>query len=187
MENCFKLVAKRDDNGDILLQHCKLAKLHVPHFIRVAKEDAQILADSLAECGVRAQAKTSQHPPELIQGYTAEQWQEIIDGGYLCEVSQFKDFASFHMSAIEELRKHTTHNFVIPRLINSANCYSRCRPAQIKGVLRPIWVEPVDDGRMCAFFDKGGYPLNNRMSRSSYGIYKMGGPDFNDATSYMEI
>ena len=122
--------------------------------------------------------------PELIQDYTAEQWQEIKDGEYLCEFTYSNDVDGMPrfglLNKFEDDPSATEDVFQD----DAGEWHDKCRPAQIKGVLRPIWVEPGDAGVMCAFF-KDGYPLNNRMSRASYAIYQIG--DFPDATSYMEI
>lgn len=121
--------------------------------------------------------------PELIQGYTAEQWQEIIDGGYLCE---FKD------STFDWIKPKMKLKLFMPKercKFNTENLtnYPFCRPAQIKGVLRPIFVEPVDKSSMCIFFCKDGYPLNEIRSRAAYSIYLHRGSAFKDATKYIEV
>ena len=83
----------------------------------------------------------------LIQGYTAEQWQEIIDGGYLCE---------FRSSIKEGWFLDTLRNVHEENGVFESGNYSDwpiCRPAQLKGVMRPIFVEPVDKDIKCCFFN----------------------------------
>jgi hypothetical protein len=82
--------------------------------------------------------------PELIQGYTAEQWQEIIDGGYLCEFTS-DDYRHAKISKLKEC------DGVFCDV--SSTYWHSCRPAQIKGVMRPIWVEPESTSSDCVFFD----------------------------------
>jgi len=90
--------------------------------------------------------KWEHHEPELIQGYTAEQWQVIIDGGYLCE---FSDRLKFQASWFNVLASRDGDSFEDC----DGDVMSHCRPAQIKGVLRPIWIEPVGDPH-CHFFSE---------------------------------
>lgn len=91
--------------------------------------------------------------PQKIQGYTAEQWQEIIDGGYLCEFSVGDSYQQSFYACLESAHldtKTSQRNVYFMSEVNG-NDYFYCRPAQIKGVMRPIFVEPVDDP-YCHFF-----------------------------------
>jgi hypothetical protein len=115
--------------------------------------------------------------PTLIQGYTAEQWQEIIDGGYFCEFGIFGDTCS---SRFGILKKIDGSRYVDERGIAWINC----RPAQIKGVMRPIWVEPVDKMAKCNFFGEDGrfkffsmWDLRRAVGEHNLSI----------ATSYIEL
>lgn len=121
--------------------------------------------------------------PELIQGYTAEQWQEIIDGGYLCEFSFSTDFDRVYSSLLSD-HGHDEHegtHYFHP-VNDKTNDFQYCRPAQIKGVMRPIFVEPVGgDAAACQFFNEYGTALN-------HGIASMyGGSMDNGATRYIEL
>jgi hypothetical protein len=109
----------------------------------------------------------------LIQGYTEAQWQEIIDGKYLCEFSGSGNEAIGHL---EELKGD-----LFPFQQYNGSDWSNCRPAPLKGVLRPIFVEPVGDGAMCHFFDEDGAYLDcTNWGKSAYhqGVR---------ATSYIEV
>lgn len=134
-------------------------------------------------CGKRVELQKHISKPELIQGYTAEQWQEIIDGGYLCEYSQ--DGEKWYFTKAELGSLDLSRGNMFGRI--EIGSFAFCRPAQIKGVLRPIFVEPIDKTSMCAFFSKDGFPLNHKGSRSSYSRYLNGDIDLEEATNYMEI
>lgn len=104
--------------------------------------------------------KSTKKEPELIQGYTAEQWQEIIAGKYLCEFSDDKNYnkhnsyydvldglrdkRGFHTGMIEERNLFVSKRHLILD-------FKYCRPSQLKGILRPIFVEPVDKESECCF------------------------------------
>jgi hypothetical protein len=108
----------------------------------IKKTDIEAIADRIG--------MPTDSQPDLIQGYTAEQWQEIIDGGYLCEFRNSTEDGWF----IDTLRTvHHEH-----KMFESGNYsdWKYCRPAQIKGVMRPIWVEPVDENGRFIFFDENG-------------------------------
>ena len=120
---------------------------------------------------------------QKIQGYTSEQWQEIIDGGYLCEFSE--NGIDFDGSRVAELAKYRNTNtglwFYPPLYLG----FKFCRPAQLQGVMRPIFVEPGDIDAMCTFFNEDGYPLYGGMlpwscldERDSHAVIK--------ATKYIE-
>jgi hypothetical protein len=119
--------------------------------------------------------KNNDTKPETIQGYTAEQWQEVIDGGYLCE---------FHSPAIDE------SHLGLLREIDSRNTFSctdysdweNCRPAQIKGVMRPIWVEPVDKEATCVVMSSGATVLYNGTWHDGWSKSTNG-----HATKYIEL
>lgn len=90
--------------------------------------------------------------PELIQGFTMEQWQTIIEGEYLCEFSQDIKAQSWVKNQLTEVREITTHNFVTNVVTSGANCYKFCRPTQIKGAMRPIFSTP-EGNPWCHFYD----------------------------------
>lgn len=117
--------------------------------------------------------------PELIQGYTAEQWQEIIDGGYLCEFSDRDDvwWPGF-LKVIPEINNCFMSS---SKLKDNTTGFYHCRPAQIKGVLRPIWVEPVDDVVWYSFFGD-----NSHLGDERWCVRNKTG-HFPSATRYMEI
>lgn len=200
MENCLSMYASHGGNGEILLHRCKLANLVIPPLAKLSKEDAQILVDSLAECGVR----TTQEPTkqDLIKGYTAEQWQEIIDGGYLCEARDVNGREWVPVTLLEFDDDGTDYDFKIkysaPDDIDdeeSHNWLRHCRPAQIKGVRRPIWVEPIDKEAMCVFFCKSNIPLyagpmedEQSAAGCCFGYRRWAATAIErGATSYMEI
>ena len=127
----------------------------------------------------------STQPPQgepLIQGYTAEQWQEIIDGGYLCEFSSRPDFTG-------NCRVFGTLRDINANFAKDHGCqrWSYYRPAQLKGVMRPIFVEPSSNGTMCVFFDNDGFPLNQKRSRYAFGVYLRGDHGLDRATKYIEL
>jgi hypothetical protein len=92
----------------------------------------------------------------LIQGYTKEQWQEIIDGEYLCEFSNNTAF-TFCEGEIGKLQSFTggspSDGFV---RVGTYISKQYCRPSQHKGVMRPIFIEPMDKDATCHFFTKDG-------------------------------
>lgn len=106
---------------------------------------------------------SSIQPPQgepLIQGYTAEQWQEIVGGGYLCEVGDRDD--DLWLPAL--LIKIAKDNLFVTRAGNhEETLWVNCRPAQIKGVMRPIFVEPVGGGtgKRGVFFDEHNQPVES--------------------------
>lgn len=108
--------------------------------------------------------------PELIQGYTAEQWQEIIDGGYLCE---FEGSGNESIGFLEEI-KGGGYPF---QQIDGSD-WTNCRPAQIKGALSLIWVKPVDNP-YCVFLNEDGHV-------SGYGEWRLFHTN-KDNAKYMEI
>jgi hypothetical protein len=111
--------------------------------------------------------------PELIQGYTAEQWQEIIDGGYLCEFTdgywedEYSDLGP--LVSVPTVNGSGVEN-MFERI--KGRRWLHCRPAQIKGAMRPIWVEPVDDSVTCHFFDKTGTHLGTAYPWEDYSKLK---------------
>lgn len=108
-------------------------------------------------------------PSELIQGYTEEQWQEIIDGGYVVEIG---DRDGFDGGLILNLLDKDD----LPLIIDGR---MRCRPAKLKGVIRPIFVGPDDNGVICNFWGElGEWCCSGPWS-------KIGGK--NRYTKYMEV
>lgn len=67
--------------------------------------------------------------PQLIQGYTAEQWQVIIDGKFLCEFSDIEGFGDNPL--IQTLKE------IDPFRSRSCLTWNFCRPLRIKGVRQP--------------------------------------------------
>lgn len=129
----------------------------------------------------------STQPPQgqpLIQGYTAEQWQEIIDGGYSCE---FRHIGSepWRIMKLGGIFCQETEDYIFKDI--SAESWAYCRPAQIKGVMRPIFVEPVDDP-YCVFFDVDGKALHTGMMRFAFRKENPGYVgDVAKATKYIEL
>lgn len=67
--------------------------------------------------------------PQLIQGYTAEQWQTIIDGKFLCEFSDREDFTDRIIHELDSIGDH---------VFRSNECgWTYCRPLRTKGVRQP--------------------------------------------------
>ena len=129
--------------------------------------------------------RSTDTPPQLIQGYTAEQWQEIIDGGYLCEFGH--DYNWF--SETGYLSENVDGIFICnPAGSDNINLvkYPFCRPAQLKGVMRPIFVEPVDKEAFCVFLDGDGRAIISGMAR--WRLYKDGGFHRHEkAAKYIEV
>ena len=85
----------------------------------------------------------------LQSSSSAEQWQEIIDGGYLVEVSQNDSYYS-----VGELARFKPGEEEKPFIQKLGAPYKYCRPAQLKGVMRPIFVEPLDKDVYTVMFDR---------------------------------
>ena len=73
--------------------------------------------------------------PDLIQGYTREQWQRIIDEGFLCELSDDELFNPEtrlidHLSSFDGNEDRHFKDF-------SGLYFTHCRPLRIKGVRQP--------------------------------------------------
>lgn len=99
-------------------------------------------------------------PPQgepLIQGYTAEQWQEIISGGYLCEFSDDDNFNEERGGIVKISEIYATGCISTKNRVD----HRFCRPAQIKGVMRPIFVEPENKDVYVVMFDHDDSVLNN--------------------------
>ena len=96
--------------------------------------------------------------PELIQGFTAKQWQEIIDGGYVVE---FPDGNGYWCQC--RLKEIDSANSLFVCIHDYE--YKDCRPANIKGVMRPIFVEPVDRDAACHFYDQKGRAIAKHRIR----------------------
>jgi hypothetical protein len=113
--------------------------------------------------------------PDLIQGYTAEQWQEIIDGRYLCEFAPDDAFLpeQTDIAILKEFYHLEEHPFTV-----SNGLWKYCRPAQIKGVMRPIFVEPEDKSAWCVAFTSGGVP-------NEWGAFEHFSKP--DSTKYIEV
>ena len=114
------------------------------------------------------QEQTGREQPQLIQGYTAEQWQEIINGRYLCEFSMDGNFTRCPVyCTLQKFDPEGGSASFLPHPAKGVFAY--CRPAQIKGVIRPTWVEPVDPGNaMCVFFYDNGKPASEYSFRWPY-------------------
>jgi hypothetical protein len=114
--------------------------------------------------------------PEKIQGYTAEQWQEIIGGGYLCEFYNTIDNREYiHREAMRTFRNGDVSTTFVSK---DGRNWTYCRPAQIKGVMRPIWVEPVDKTVTCHLFSANGVWKGERVWEDIVSTV---------ATSYIEL
>ena len=76
---------------------------------------------------------TNMHPDKKIQGYTHDEWEQIRAGGYICEF--WEDGMSFKvMHQLKEIVTDSSGRFLS---MESESYWRNCRPAQIKGVLRP--------------------------------------------------
>lgn len=73
--------------------------------------------------------------PALIQGYTAEQWQTIIDGKFLCEFADYNFPKSPIISALHS-RKDSGFCFEDEDGEKGA-VFKNCRPLRTKGVRQP--------------------------------------------------
>lgn len=123
-------------------------------------------------------------PPQKIQGYTAEQWQEIIDGGYLCEFANnskfdhncLNDGYTAHYGFLDEIADeyHKFHDI-------NKNYRVFCRPAQIKRVMRPIFVSPESRESVCHFLRDGEVIESGQWPLASIEAIKYG------ATEYIEV
>jgi hypothetical protein len=122
--------------------------------------------------------------PELIQGYTAEQWQEIIDGGYLCEFhcELQGDSPPRYYGKLQEMSDSGLF-----RMENSRVWFEYCRPAQIKGVMRPIFVEPVDRHNTFVFFDAENAVVGHSNLLTSPSWHKIIEDCPKKITSYIEL
>ncbi len=129
---------------------------------------------------------TNAAPAEKIQGYTAEQWHEIIDGGYLCEFTDgdwedgYSDMGPLVAIDYKQFRETP---FMFERIIGRR--WVHCRPAQLKGILRPIWVEPESEDVRCVFFH-GNDSLHAGTYQWKYRRTHCPEPTRN-ATSYIEL
>jgi hypothetical protein len=162
--------------------------------LEIPQDDAIDFVDYLVTAvyqhGVERGVIKKPEPPELIQGYAAEQWQEIIDGGYLCEFwggSCTEDCQDKPIGILEIASEGEGDYFQIV----GGDLWTYCRPAQIKGVIRPIWVEPVDEKAFCTFFSRNNYPvspdgLTLSGTRHSYDRWAKEAKE-NGATSYIEL
>jgi hypothetical protein len=123
--------------------------------------------------------------PNKLQGYTMEQWQAIIDGGYLCEIA---DEDGEWYNSIVRLSAVDPNKSEFSIVGEKHYIWAYARPAQIPGVLRP-WFGgecPVDpDTLVFVKFRSGAY---NVMGA---GVFDWGqGPDYVNTTeiiAYMEI
>jgi hypothetical protein len=117
--------------------------------------------------------------PEKIQGYTREEWQEIIDGGYLCEVRDSEEEGWYEglvvIKSITEIKEFKAEY----------GFYRYCRPAQTKGVMRPIFVEPVDKKAKCHFFNKADMYLGAAHQWKDYT--NLSNHCLSAATKYIEV
>lgn len=72
---------------------------------------------------------------ELIQGYTAEQWQMIIDGKFLCE---FADYNFPESPIVSALHSRKDSGFCCEAEDGEEGAvFKNCRPLRIKGVRQP--------------------------------------------------
>lgn len=126
------------------------------------------------KCGKEVPCPCNPHAepvPKLIQGYTAKQWTIIIDSGYLCE---FNDGYNGYYT-IDHLREFGCGLFKTASFAE----FPVCRPARLKGIMRPIFVEPVKRTSLCVFFDANNKVLGKQRIRYNDKPKK--------ATNYMEI
>lgn len=131
-------------------------------------------------------SRGAEKAPALIQGYTAEQWQEIIDGGYLCEFSMNGNFTRCPVyCTLQEFDSGGGSASFLPHPAKGIFAY--CRPAQLKGVIRPIWVKPTSQHATCIFFDSGVEALCDK-GRHHFAYSPANSSSFtDDAVCYMEV
>lgn len=102
--------------------------------------------------------------PPLIQGYTAEQWQAIIDGKFLCEFSDDGGNED-HSVRISVLRELCPERF--PFYSGFGSKWKYCRPLRIKGVRQP-WFGgecPVDPNARVSYVLRDGYKDQTEAGR----------------------
>lgn len=93
--------------------------------------------------------------PELIQGYTAEQWLQIIDGKFLCEFSDRMDDSGWVVGPL------TGFDFSHPQpfeYYGGSGNWRCCRPLRAKGVKQP-WFggeKPVGSDAVVAVYLRDG-------------------------------
>jgi len=97
----------------------------------------------------------------LIDGYTREQWQRIIDGKYLCEFWDTERFVSPIFSLLGSVIKKP-----LPFVRNQGMPYKHCRPAQLYGTRhpcfgkRPEWLKD-DDRIIWVKYDDGSHTTSD--------------------------
>jgi hypothetical protein len=92
------------------------------------KKDNELVPDSCPYGANQPKWKNKTEPePEKIQGYTREEWQEIIDGGYLCEFRTLGKDRNWNLPVMPlgDLRD----NIAFPFESAKGDEYSHCRPA----------------------------------------------------------
>lgn len=85
--------------------------------------------------------RTEDKQPELFHGYTMEQWQRIIDGGYLCEFWDDDGRGRFY-ATLKEVDKEWPNPFTVVYDNMDHDLFPKCRPAQRYGVLTPHFGGP---------------------------------------------
>lgn len=146
-------------------------------------KDLKALEKKYEELGKEIE-KLKKDQDKLICGYTKEQWDHIIDGGFICEFSDWPDFrGGGRLGLLGQIRNSETA--LIFRINGKIAFWKYCRPAQIKGVMKP-WFGgecPVDGAsRVMVRYNGGG------VSFSSGGCYDWcHNYESSNIVAYMEI
>jgi len=81
----------------------------------------------------------------LIQDYTDEQWQTIIDGNFLCEFSDENEFETCTIGYLMYMGD-LSHK---ERFNNGGEYFMHCRPLRTKGVRQPWFGGGASDKFLC--------------------------------------
>lgn len=125
-----------------------------------------------------AVAQLPEPEPALIDGLTHNQWQRIIDEGFLCEFSDIGTYGAYNYTArLEELTDNRFRAW-------SGVQYIHARPLRMKGHIQP-WFggeRPVHkDTQVIVYID--GIPNKGR----AIDFYWEPEPDVRQITSFIEL
>jgi len=141
---------------------------------------------TLEEAVERFTAAVPKKGPELFHGYTMEQWQRIIDGGYLCQTWNHR------------LGKCVTEEWLTPLLGVSEQGFDigeysffrhqqHCRPAQRYGVLTPHFGGPkpewLNDSDLIVWRREGG----KAVGLNSFATYIACGVEWNKVDEFIAM
>jgi len=112
------------------------------------------------DCEACRAAKREITTETTTKGYTDEQWDLIASGQFLCV---FSDIAKpTNLGTIRSIYREGPEDDSY--YADNGNHYRHCRPAKIKGCMRPWFVKPVNDEVECLFFGYDNRPLNHGVS-----------------------